>query len=193
MDRSESQLGSVQTGVFRSGVVRLDGPTDWPDGTAVTVLLKNTIEEDMVDRQPVVIAGFGLGGRFCGDLLEHFGVPFTIIETNADTVATQRALGRRVVHGDTSKAEVLQEAGVADACAIALTVPDEHAVLEAITQARRLNPELHIIARTNFASNGRRASKLGATEVIIAEQAVGIQFHDRLRRHLLRLNLCARK
>lgn len=177
----------VRTGVFRDGIVRLDGPADWPEGAVVTVMHKNAVADDVVDRRPVVIAGFGLGGRFCGDLLEHFGILFTIIETNADTVATQRALGRRVVHGDTSKTEVLEEAGVASAGALALTVPDEHAVLEAIAQARRLNPELHIIARTNFASNGRRASKLGAADVIIAEQAVGVQFHDRLRRHLLRM------
>jgi hypothetical protein len=39
---------------------------------------------------------------------------------------------------------------------------DEEAVLEATSLARRLRPEIYIIARTNYSSKGMQASQLGA-------------------------------
>ena len=67
---------------------------------------------------------------------------------------------------------------------LALTIPDEEAVLAATSLARRLRPEIYILARTNYSSKGMQASQLGADDVIKAEQAVALQFYDRLSRRL---------
>jgi CPA2 family monovalent cation:H+ antiporter-2 len=132
----------------------------------------------------VIIVGFGLAGRCVADLLDSAGTPYTIIEQNPVTVETQRALGRRVVAGDASDAQTLTEAGLNTASILALTIPDEDAVLEAISLARRLRPEIYIIARTTYSSKGMQASQLGADDVVKAEQAVALQFYDRLSRRL---------
>jgi CPA2 family monovalent cation:H+ antiporter-2 len=132
----------------------------------------------------VIIVGFGLAGRCVADLLDSAGLSYTIIEKNPVTVETQRALGRRVLAGSTSDAQTLTEAGLNTASILALTIPDEDAVLEAISLARRLRPEIYIIARTTYSSKGMQASQLGADDVVKAEQAVALQFYDRLSRRL---------
>ena len=70
--------------------------------------------------------------------------------------------------------------------ALALTVPDEAAVLRSIEIARRLNPDIYIIARTMYASRGQRAIQLGADDVIKSEQTVAQQFHAKLIQKLRR-------
>lgn len=132
----------------------------------------------------VVIVGFGLAGRYVADLLDRASVSYTIIETNAETVETQRALGRCAVLGDGADAKTLIQAGLDRSAVLALTMPDQEAVLQAVRLARRLCPDLYIVARTEFSSQGLRACELGADEVVNAEQAVALQFYERLSRRL---------
>jgi voltage-gated potassium channel Kch len=127
-----------------------------------------------------VIAGFGLAGRAVADLLDEVGVPYTVIEKNPATVRTQNGLGRRFIAGDTSQEATLAESGVATASLLALTIPDVKAVLAATAAARKLSSAVYIIARTTYSSEGLQAMRLGANEVIKAEQAVALQFYERV-------------
>ena len=176
---NQSSLG----GTYTNGAVHLDESVDWPDGMRLEVI---PVLQDRFGELsgPVIIAGFGLAGRCVADLLDQAGIAYTVIEENSVTIETQRALGRTMVEGDTTDRRTLMNAGIQDAALLALTVPDEDAVLEATSLARKLNPDLFIIARTNYSSKGMRAAQLGANEVIKAELAVALQFYDRLRVHL---------
>lgn len=164
--------------------VLLDCPADWPDGTRLLVLpvLPPASGEHMDGH--VIVVGFGLAGRYVADLLDGANTPYTIIERNPTTVATQRALGRNIVEGCATDAETLAKAGVNTAAIVALTIPDEEAVLKATALTRRLRPEVYIIARTNYSSKGMRASQLGADAVVKAEQAVAMQFYEKLSQRL---------
>lgn len=170
--------------MYRDGQVRLDETVDWPEGTRLVVSPVHPPPGGTPINGHVIIVGFGLAGRCVADLLDSAGVSYTIIERNPETVETQRALGRRMVAGDASDAQTLSEAGLDRASILALTIPDEDAVLEATSLARRLRPEIYIIARTNYSSKGMQASQLGADDVIMAEQAVALQFYDRMSRCL---------
>ena len=164
--------------------VLLDCPPDWPDGTrllVLPVLPPGTAEH--IDGH-VIVVGFGLAGRYVADLLDGANTPYTIIEKNPTTVATQRALGRSIIEGCATHAETLVSAGLNTAAIMALTIPDEEAVLEATSLTRRLRPEIYIIARTNYSSKGMRASQLGADAVVKAEQAVAMQFYEKLSQRL---------
>lgn len=173
---------------YRGGRVVFAGPVDWPDGTRVMVTPLVPLKIECALDGHVIIVGFGLAGRCVADLLEKTGLSYTIIERNPVTVETQRALGRSIILGDATRAETLNEAGLTSAAILALTIPDEDAVLKTTSLAHRLRPEIYIIARTNYSSKGMRASQLGADDVIKAEQAVALQFYDKLSR---RLNQCA--
>lgn len=133
-----------------------------------------------VMRDHVVIAGFGVAGRFIAECLKERGVPYVVVEQNPDTCTAQRALGLAVVHGDISTPSVLRRAGIEAASVLALAVPDEEAALRATETARMLRPGIHIVATTRYTSTGLQALQKGADEVIVAEQAVAQEFYRRI-------------
>ena len=170
-------------GTYRDGRVQVEGSPDWTEGTRLAVTpLPPEAKVDIEGH--VIIVGFGLAGRCVADLLDRAKLSYTIIEKNPVTVETQRALGRDIMKGDATDAATLVKAGLNTAAILALTIPDEDAVLNATSLARRLRPEIYIIARTNYSSKGMKASQLGADDVIKAEQAVAIQFYDKLTRRI---------
>ncbi|MBI5763066.1 MAG: NAD-binding protein [Planctomycetes bacterium] len=134
-------------------------------------------------REHVIIAGFGVGGRFIAEYLESHGLAYVVVELNAETCAAQRALGVPVVEGDISEEAVLREAGVLTARVLALAIPDEKAALRATERANAIRPEIHIVASTRYTSTGLEALRLGADEVIVAEQAVAQEFYRRIAAH----------
>jgi CPA2 family monovalent cation:H+ antiporter-2 len=170
-------------GVVRDGVIETDVPLTLEDGTRVLISTIAGSNGGGLSGH-VIVVGFGLAGRCVADLLSQAGLSFTIIEKNPVTVETQRALGREIVEGNAAEAETLVRAGLNQASILALTIPDEQAVIEATAIARRLNPDIYIMARTNYSSQGMKCRQMGADEVIKAEQAVALQFYDRLGRRL---------
>jgi len=188
-----NQQQSIQPveATYRDGHVELDGNADWPEGTRLVVSAKTPQEIDQSLQGHVIIVGFGLAGRCVADLLDGTGLTYSIVEKNPVTVETQRALGRQIVHGSVIDGETLAAAGLHSADILALTIPDEKAVLAAVELARRLRPDIHIIARTNYSSQGMRASQLGANVVIKAEQAVAFQFYDQLSYYLRQITQTA--
>lgn len=128
----------------------------------------------------VIIAGFGVGGRFIAEYLKQHHIPFVIVEMNPETCATQRTLGIETIHGDITDEAILRQAGVESANVLALALPDEAASLKATEMANRICPEIHIIAATRYTSTGLSALQKGADEVIVAEQAVAHEFYRRI-------------
>ncbi|MDX2116327.1 MAG: cation:proton antiporter [Planctomycetota bacterium] len=118
-----------------------------------------------------IIAGFGLVGRAVADELKRLGVTYTVVDLNPATFRTQTRLGRQIVFGDVSNPDVLETAGVAHAELLVLTIPDEESVLRACKIARELKPDIFIIARTNFVSQGVVAAGMGADGVVVEEMA----------------------
>ena len=182
VSESEVRPVSLQSvgATVRGGSIELDRPCDWPDGTRLQVTPLVPLDRDSSSLDHVIIVGFGLVGRCVADLLNHAKIRYTIVERNPVTVATQRALGREIVEGNATDVETLRQAGLATTSVLALTIPDEEAVLSATALARRLRPEIYIIARTQYASKGMKAAQLGADDVVKAEQAVALQFFDKL-------------
>lgn len=176
---------SIYRAVYRNREVVFEDAVDLPDGTPllVSAVLPPPCDGPDLCRR-VVIAGFGLAGRYVADLVENAQLPYAIIERNPVTVETQRALGRHIVQGDVCDPQALSRAGVDKAAILAITVPDEDAVLRAIPIVRSLSPDIYIIARTNYSSCGMQAAQLGANSVVKAEQAVAIQFYEKLRSRL---------
>lgn len=178
-DRVEEYMGT-----FNDGVIRLDVPVEWKPGTRVVVSVADVEHPADDELGLVIIVGFGLAGRWVADIFERHKIDYVIVDQNPETIEIQRRLGLRAVHGDISEERTLREAGIEQASLLVLTIPDEQAVLRATTLARKINPKIYIVARTNYTSAGMRASQLGADEVIKGEQAVARQFYEKLVRKL---------
>lgn len=119
----------------------------------------------------VVIAGFGVVGRSLADRFSVMGVAVTVIELNPRTVQKQTDLGRSVVYGDVTNAEVLESAGIRHADAVFITIPDDEATMRACREIRELDPTIYIAARTSFLSGKFIAHQLGADLVTVEEIA----------------------
>lgn len=117
----------------------------------------------------VIVAGYGPVGRATAQQLEQVGVRVTIIELNPTTAARQQRLDKSMVLGDVSDPQILLAAGVEQADALILTIPDEAAAVRACQNARRLNPHIFIAARTSFLSQGLLATQAGADHVVVEE------------------------
>jgi monovalent cation:H+ antiporter-2, CPA2 family len=128
----------------------------------------------------VIIAGFGIAGRFIAEYLRERGTPFVVVERNPETCRVQRAAGVNIFHGDISDPALLRRAALERASVLALAIPDEKAALKATQAARAVRPDIHIIAATRYTSTGLEALQTGADEVIVAEQAVAQEFYRRI-------------
>ncbi len=124
----------------------------------------------------VIIAGYGVPGRSIAEYLAGQKISFTIIERNPITVTRCQVGGTKIIPGDARDADVLRRAGILKATEVAVTIPDEVAVLDVVEQARRLNPGVRIIARCSYISAGMEATRRGANEVIVAETVVAAEF-----------------
>jgi voltage-gated potassium channel Kch len=161
------------------------GVVDWPSGTPVSVRVAD-IDQDQAARLlgKVIIAGFGLAGRWLADIFDRHRIEYVIVERNPETIEAQRKIGRTIIEGDISEEQTLLRAGIKESAILALTVPDEQAVFQATRLARALKPEIYIVARTLYSSSGMQATQCGADEVIKAEQVVARQFYEMLLRKI---------
>jgi CPA2 family monovalent cation:H+ antiporter-2 len=122
----------------------------------------------------VVVAGFGPVGRTLAERFVKRGVPVVIIELNPGTVRRQSSMGRRIVYGDVTNPDVLESAGVREADAIILSIPDEDAAMRACPVIRRMNPGIFIAARTNYLSQAMAVQGAGADHVVVEEMATAL-------------------
>jgi CPA2 family monovalent cation:H+ antiporter-2 len=187
-DEEDRAAGRSFLGTYKAGQVHLDAPVDWPEGTRAEVTIASVRRPEAGSVVgPAIVAGFGLAGRWAVELFERYDIDYVVVERNAQTISRQRQLGRRAIQGDICDEQTLRLAGIEEAEILALTIPQEQAVLRATVLARKLNPSVYIIARTTYASAGLEASRLGASDVVKAEQAVAREFYEKLMRRLAEL------
>lgn len=120
-------------------------------------------------RDHVIICGYGVNGRRLARLLRENDFPYVVVEMHAKLVQAGRAEGETIFFGDASNPEILKHAGAADARAIVFAISDPSVLARAISHARLLNSDLHIIARTKRIEEARDLRLAGATDVIAEE------------------------
>jgi CPA2 family monovalent cation:H+ antiporter-2 len=131
-----------------------------------------------------IIVGYGPVGQTVARLLSERGIEPTIIEMNIDTHRTLRSQGRPAVHGDATRREVLEEAGVGSATSLILSSSGSANAVEAIRTAREINPRIQVVARADFLAQTEFMQKAGAAEVFSGEGEVALAMTDSILRRL---------
>ena len=131
-------------------------------------------------RGHVVIIGFGLNGRNLAKVLRRTGVPYVVLELNAEAVREARQQDEPVVYGDATRREVLTHVGIQYARIVVLAISDPAATRHTVSLARQLNPDIHIIVRTRYMSELQDLRQLGADEVIPEEFETSIEIFSRV-------------
>lgn len=120
-----------------------------------------------------ILIGYGPVGKIVHRLLAERGVEVTVIDLNLDTVRMLHDSGINALYGDVLRPGTLDEAGIAAAGSLILSADIEDAA-EVIRHARRLNPDLRVIARCAHLRDAQALRKAGADVVAAGEAEVGV-------------------
>jgi|GEM_PF-2641738 len=115
-----------------------------------------------------IICGYGQMGQETAQALEWRGLPYLVIDIDRERLRPLRQRGVPCILGDAADPEVLLQAGLLKAAAVAVTFPDQRAVERVVQAARSLRQGVEVIARAS-GSDGDVIGDLrgaGATEVI---------------------------
>ncbi|HJJ42487.1 MAG TPA: cation:proton antiporter, partial [Methanocorpusculum sp.] len=136
--------------------------------------------EDKPDNDHVIIVGFGPSGRYVANALKSINISYIVLETNSKTVTEEKKKGERIVFGDASREVILNFAGIKNASAVVITIPDMESTKAIISMARYMNPKISIITRSRFISEISNLYRLGADEVVVDEKEAAIQITRRI-------------
>jgi CPA2 family monovalent cation:H+ antiporter-2 len=123
----------------------------------------------------VVIIGYGRVGKHLVDVLELLKLPILVIEADVERIHTLNQLKIATLFGDAANSEVIMHAGLEQARAMVVTVPEETAAAMVVAAARRLNPELPLIVRAATEDGVYQLSRLGATHIVHPELEGGLE------------------
>ena len=128
----------------------------------------------------VILAGYGVAGQELAHSLEDIGIPYVVVDLNADNVRTAIQHVVPAYFGDVTSSEVLEHLGAPRAKELVIAINDPSATERAIRAARKCAPDLYIMARTNYAADIELLLKAGANEVISAELEVSAEITARV-------------
>ena len=115
-------------------------------------------------------------------MLRRVGVPYLVLELNAEAVREARARDERIIYGDATRREVLHHVGLERARVLVLAISDPVATRHTVSLARRMNPDIHVIVRTRYMAELQDLLGLGADEVIPEEFETSIEIFSRVLR-----------
>ncbi|MEM6532441.1 MAG: cation:proton antiporter [Myxococcota bacterium] len=119
----------------------------------------------------VLVVGFGLTGRRTVENLQSQGVAVTVIDSNLLNTRLARAKGLSSIAGDARQGYILNEAGIANADLLLVSVNNPEATKAIVQHARHLNPTVKIITRAQYAADEDPLRAAGADIVVVAESA----------------------
>lgn len=134
--------------------------------------------DDLQDH--LLIIGFGINGRNVARAARYSGIPYAIIEMNADTVRAERKHGEPIFYGDATQEAVLKQVNLNQARTVVIVIADAAATRRIARLVRQLNPVAHIIARTRYVNEMEALYRLGVNEVIPEEFETSVEIFTRV-------------
>jgi CPA2 family monovalent cation:H+ antiporter-2 len=124
-------------------------------------------EHDEVDEQgTVIIAGIGRFGQIVNRLVQSAGFETVVIDNNLATVQMMRKFGFRGFFGDPTRPDLLNAAGLEDARVLVVAIDDKASALKLVRYARKVRPDLHIIARARDRVHVHELYDAGANDIV---------------------------
>jgi K+:H+ antiporter len=123
-------------------------------------------------RDHAVLVGFGPTGQAVAGGLRNLGIAFTAIEMNAATVRSWKQRGFPILLGDSTRVPVL-------------AINDGDAARRTARLARKLAPQIHVIARATYLAEVALLHQDGAQEVVPQELETSVEILARVLRRFL--------
>jgi CPA2 family monovalent cation:H+ antiporter-2 len=155
----------------------------WRKWRGVTQPPPPSIITDTPLRDHVVVAGFGRTGRAVASALREAEIPFLVVESSYALMSDVTENGFLSLWGDIAHDEILHAAHLHDANMLLLTMPDQNTVNLAVERARRMSPEILIVARSTNVRYLQHLRELGVSVAVQPEFEGGLEM---VRQGLLR-------
>ena len=129
--------------------------------------------DDLTDH--FILCGFGRMGEIIAREFSRHGVPFVVIERNAERVQVAMDQGFTAVEADGSSEEVLRRVRIDRARGLVAAVSTDAENVYAVLSARLLKPDLFIVGRAETEDARVKLKRAGADRVISPYHIGGVQ------------------
>ncbi len=113
----------------------------------------------------VVVVGFGPAGQTVVAHAQKAGLEVTVVDLNPQLAKQARTTGAVAVVGDATHWEILDRAGVANAAAVVVTVPDDRDAVRVAQLVTRATHTVPVLVRARHQATVPRLEKLGVIPV----------------------------
>lgn len=118
------------------------------------------------DRHPIIIAGAGRFGQAVNRMVTMSGFKTTMLDNDLKTIQLMRKFGYKAYFGDPTRLDLLASAGVQTASVLVVCLDDYGAATRLVANARRIRPDLHIIARARDRVHVFELFRAGANDIV---------------------------
>lgn len=132
----------------------------------------------------VVIAGGGRIGLHASHVLKNIEIPFVIIEQDYRRIEQLKKEDLPVIYGDASQPIVLEASYIGQARLLLVTTPAIVSTQSIVDLARKLNPNLNIVARAEGIDQMRTLHDKGVYMVVQPELEAGLEITRQALLHL---------
>ncbi|MDQ1277705.1 MAG: monovalent cation:H+ antiporter-2, family [Thermodesulfobacteriota bacterium] len=123
-------------------------------------------------------------GRYVADVLQRMKIPFVIVEYDSLKVDALKESDFPVLFGDAQKEIILEAVALGQARMIVITTPVTIISKTIVIAAKKLNPNIHIIARAEEIESMQVLHDLGVSLVIQPEFEASLEFARQALLHL---------
>jgi monovalent cation:H+ antiporter-2, CPA2 family len=123
-------------------------------------------EEPLPQKNHLVVCGYGQTGRSIVQLLLSRNYSVVVIEQAESVIQQLRDEKIPYVYGDAASPQVLEKAQIAQARAMAITLPDAMSTRLCLKRALEFSPELDVVVELEHTNDLEMLYQLGAKEVV---------------------------
>ncbi|MCP3971083.1 MAG: potassium transporter [Rhodobacteraceae bacterium] len=137
-----------------------DRLSHWMDDPAIP-------NHDEIDPQgPIIIAGVGRFGQNVNRMVQMAGLRATMLDHDLETIQLMRSFGYQGFFGDPTRPDVLRAAGLMEASTLVVTLDARQATTRLVAHARRVRPDLYIVARARDEIHVYQLYRAGADKIV---------------------------
>jgi len=126
----------------------------------------STQNDDDIDEQgKVILVGIGRFGQIINRMALAAGIKTVVIDHHIGQIEQMRKFGVKGYFGDPTRPELMHAAGLREASILIVAIDDVDASVKLVEYARKLRPDLRIIARAYDRNHTYRLFKAGASDI----------------------------
>ena len=138
------------------------------------------VSADAPRQNHVVVCGYGRVGKNLVRLLQEHDRPVVAIDQSESRIQQAREAGVPYVYGNAASLHVLEKAGVEQAKALAIALPDPMSSRLCLKRALELSPDLDVVVRATQDQDIELLYQLGAREVVQPEFEASLELASHL-------------